>query len=389
MNRDQTHTHLFEQEPTFELPEIQSQDDTSDLASLVEPVVVDSGADEPPPDPPLIDVRPRRRSRAPFAAAVATLLLGGAVVVTLTRGAGAEPSAASAPELATSSVASSVAPDDDPDTSVPTLDPLPDDASEPGPFPAVEDEPLPPPDPQLPDLPPPGPPSNGASLSVTSHYQLDPGVDAVSIALANDGEADLHFEIANDGDGFDATVNESGTIEPGGVADVWIELEVTAEGEGPTPFSRIVEVESDGGDATVTIDGQVEKPGVLVAEFESIPLVDYRATLRFTNLGGLPIELSAVDAPGLTLAPLPDAVAAGETLELEVAICDDGAPPVFFTTPIPANPLPMFHFASWVTLETPAGTATTSVAGTSIGFFPPSCDPVEPGPGDLQIAIDG
>ena len=366
-------------EETFELPEIQTHDDSDasgELASLVA-----HG------QPPLLGVRPRRRSRAPFAAAAATALLVGAMVVTLVRGAGAEPSAAPAPPVTTTEATEPFTDDASVET-IPTLEPLADgDELPPLPDPESEDIPLPPPDPDLPDLPPPAP-VTGPSLSVTEHYTLDPGVHATSVALTNDGEDDLQYEIVNDGDGFDATSNETGTIEPGGVVDVWIELDVVAEGDGPTPFSRTIEVESNGGNTTITIEGQVEKPGFLVAEFESIPLVDYRATLRFTNVGELPVELTGGEAPGLTLVPLPDSIAGGETLEVDVAICAGADLPVFFATPIPPNPLPMFHFASWVTLETAAGSATTSVAGTSIGFFPPSCEAIDPGVGDITLGFD-
>ena len=134
---------------------------------------------------------------------------------------------------------------------------------------------------------------------------------------------------------------------------------------------------SDGGAAAVVVSGQVEKPGHLVAAFESLPFVDYRATVRFTNVGGLPLAITGLDAPGLAYAPLPDEIGAGESLDLEVAICAGGAPlPVLVAHPNPPQPIPMFQIASWVTVETDANTESTQLHGWTFGFAPPSCETV-------------
>ena len=264
------------------------------------------------------------------------------------------------------------------------------------PVPSVPDSPSPqlptvvppaPPSGQSSPLPPPPPPVPAPVLDVQSSYELDPGVHGVTISLGNTGDAPLTFELANAGDGYttDAAV---GDIDPGGSVDLWLELDVSADGaidgEGPTPFEREVVVTSNGGDATITVAGQVEKPGFLVPDHASLPLVDYRATVSFTNVGGLPVSITELDAPGFTFGPLPDSIAAGATLEIEVAICSDGAEflPLLINVPIPGWPFPGFRYGGGITVGTIEGSATTELSAQSVVFDPPSCQSVVVGPSD-------
>lgn len=253
----------------------------------------------------------------------------------------------------------------------------------------------PPPNPPPFEPPPPVvPPAPSGKLIAQAEYALDPGVDAVSVALANQGEVALAYEIVNDGEGFAADV-PTGEIAPGDASDVWIQLAITSEGDGPTVFERAIQIESDGGDAVVTVVGQVEKPGFVVAEFESLPLVDYRATVRFTNVGGLPVEIIGVESPGLEHAPVPQEIAANETLELDIAICATGETlPIFAPHPQPVPQPPSFTIGSWVSIETRSGpdaeseVATTTLMAHVPAFTPLDCTPVVDVPtGDIALSL--
>ena len=253
---------------------------------------------------------------------------------------------------------------------------------------------------QLPTVVPPAPPSGQPAppptppapvptpvLDVQSSYELDPGVHGVTISLTNTGDASLTFELANAGDGYTTDV-AVGEIDPGASVDLWLDLDVAPDGDGPTPFERVVDVSSNGGHATITIAGQVEKPGFLVPDHASLPLVDYRAIVSFTNVGGLPVVITQLDAPGFTTGPIPDSVAPGETLDVEVAICADDADllPVLINVPIPGAPFPGFHYGGEITVGTVEGSATTELSATSLLFVPPSCQPVVVGPSlDLTL----
>lgn len=239
--------------------------------------------------------------------------------------------------------------------------------------------------------PPPPPPVPAPVLDVQPSYQLDPGVHGVTISLSNTGDATLAFELADVGDGYTTDV-ASGDVDPGASVDLWLDLDVSGdvapESGGPTPFERVVHVSSNGGDATITIAGQVEKPGFLVPDHASLPLVDYRATVSFTNVGGLPVVITELEAPGFTTGPIPDSVAPGETLEVEIAICADDAEllPVLVSVPIPGAPFPGFHYGGDITVGTVEGSATTELSTTSLLFDPPSCQPVVVGPStDLTL----
>ena len=238
------------------------------------------------------------------------------------------------------------------------------------------------------------PPAPAGELVAQAEYLLDPGVDAVSIVLSNQGDLDLTYEIVNDGEGFSAD-QPAATIAAGASTNVWIELDVTAADPGPTLFEQVVNVESDAGDATVTISGQVEKPGFVIADFDSVPFVDFRATLRFTNVGGLPVQIVGLDAPGLTTAPIPDEIAAGETYELEVAICEGGAPiPTIVPLPQPIPLPPKFIIGGWVELETQTApdaeptVARIDLQAMVLSFDPPDCTPVVVAPvGDITFDL--
>ena len=242
---------------------------------------------------------------------------------------------------------------------------------------------------------PPGPPPSAAVLVVQPAYTLDPGVHGVAIRLANHGDLTLDFSIDNDGDGFSAD-RPSGTIAPASSEDIWIDLDATSDGDGPTPIEQVVHVVSNGGEAAVTIDGQVEKPGHVIAEFADVPVVDNRATVRFANVGGLSVEITGVDAPGLRVAPLPERIGAGQTLEVDVAFCaGDGLPPIYVPLPQPQSPgphPPTFLVGSWVALETVAGSADEAViARTELravvtAFVPLDCSPVVETPVD-ELAL--
>jgi hypothetical protein len=126
-----------------------------------------------------------------------------------------------------------------------------------------------------------------------------------------------------------------------------------------------------------------------------LPLVEYRATLRFTNVGGLPVEIVGLDAPGLWYAPVPDEIAAGATYELDVAVCEGGAPlPIIIPHPQPFPNLPTFTIGSTVVLETLADpadeptTAETTVLGDVDVIDPLDCTPVIAVPSvDLTIQL--
>lgn len=239
--------------------------------------------------------------------------------------------------------------------------------------------PTPPPPPASAELPEPLAPS--PVLDVQEHYSLDPGEDTLTAVFQNQGDAPLEFDLTNDGDGFNAAPAE-GEIEPGDWTDVAITVDIPDPvGAGPTPFTQILDVVSNGGSTTLAIDGQVETPGHLVADMVQVALVDYRATVSFTNDGGLELDLTGVEAPGLTLGPVPSSIAAGDTVELELAVCGNDAPlPVKVPHAVQGQSLPLYQLAGWVTLETSENSETTQVTGTTWGFFPPSCEPVDPGP---------
>ena len=235
--------------------------------------------------------------------------------------------------------------------------------------------------------PPPPPPTPTPVLHVQPSYRLDPGVHGVTISVANTGDAALTFALANVGEGY-TTDAPAGDLEPGTSADLWLDLDVAPEGDGPTPFERTIKVTSTGGDATISITGQFEKPGFLVPDHASLPLVDYRATVSFTNVGGLPVTITQLDAPGFTYGPLPDTVEAGETFTIDVAICaaDADLLPVFASVPIPGLPFPGFRYGGEVTVGTVEGSATTELSAMTPVFTPPTCDPVVVSPtADLTL----
>jgi hypothetical protein len=338
---------------------------------------------------PTLPERPAPRPSRPLVllAALATAVLVAALALALA-GAGSRGSAApasgsgvevgsSAAGATTPTSATPSSGDDPAAASIAPVPPLPDSVDgDAGPDVVVPPAAPKPVAPTTTTPPPPPEPSTGPVLVAQDEYELDPGVDEVTITLQNQGTATLHYDITNDGDGFQAA-STSGEIEAGGAADVLIEIDIAPGGDGPTPFELTVHVASDGGGAAVVIRGQVEKPGHLVAEFESLPFVDYRATVTFTNVGGLPLAIAGLDAPGLSYAPLPDEIGAGESLDVEVAICAGNEPlPVFVAHPNPPQPVPMFQVATWVTLETEANTESTQLHGWTFGFAPPSCETV-------------
>lgn len=237
-------------------------------------------------------------------------------------------------------------------------------------------------------LPPVEPPAPVGELAVQADYVLDPGVDAVSVLLSNSGDRALSYEISNDGAGFTAD-QPAGVIDPGGSENVWIDLDLVAEGDGPTPFEQVVQITSDGGDAAVTISGQVEKPGFVIAELEDMPIVDYRATVKFTNVGGLPVEITGIEAPGLTFGLISDQIAAGETIDVDVLVCAS-AGPLPINTPFGSSTL----IGSAVTLETVGGPDvepqlnTTKLLGPVDSFEPLDCSPMVDVPvGGLAISL--
>ncbi|MEL6891218.1 MAG: hypothetical protein AAFP84_06465 [Actinomycetota bacterium] len=227
------------------------------------------------------------------------------------------------------------------------------------------------------NTPEPEPQAPAPMLAAQATYELDPGVTGLSITLQNQGDAALEYDLLNVGDGYTADV-PVGEIDAGGLASIWLDLDVSPAGQGPTPFTRIVEVDSNGGTADITISGQVEKPGFLVVEADSVPLVDFRATVAFTNVGGLPLQITDVAAPGLTLSPIPDAIAAGETLEIELALCNgDPLPPGSFSYPHPTTPGMLIHqLAAHVHLTTDVNAEVVTLSGTVVQLDRPSCEPV-------------
>ena len=235
----------------------------------------------------------------------------------------------------------------------------------------------PPPGPGAPDPGPPPPPPPAPELAAQAGYDLDPGILGVSITLQNEGDAPLAYELLNDGDGYSADA-ATGEIAPDGLAAIWLDLAVAPDGDGPTPFTRTVEVGSNGGNAEITVSGQVEKPGFLVVEAESVPIVDFRASVGFTNVGGLPLEITDVDAPGLTLSAIPDAIAAGETLTIELALCDgDPLPPGSFSHPHPGDPGLVIHqIAAHVHVTTDVNAEVVTLHATVPHLDRPSCEPV-------------
>lgn len=230
--------------------------------------------------------------------------------------------------------------------------------------------------------PPVQPPPPSGELAVQASYELDPGVDALSVALTNQGDLALAYVIINEGSGFTAD-QPVGNIEPGASVDVWVDLDLASNGDGPTKFEQVVEIQSDGGDASVAISGQVEKPGSVIAEFATLPLIDYRATLQFTNVGGLPVDIVGLEATGLRFSPVPQQIAAGETLELDVAVCAGGPSlPIIIPRPQPQPNPPTFTIGSKIVLETladPDGDPTiveTLVLGDVDVITPLDCSPV-------------
>ncbi len=371
-----------------------------------------------PGDPTMLfslDAPVSRRSSTPLVvlAAAATLLLVVAIVFTLVRRGSADGPAAAPtvtevvaePEAAVPAQPAAVAASE---AEVPVVPVVPAPAGEPAPVSPLPPLPLPddvdggdddqpgvavppvapePVGPETTEPAPPEPPAPAPVLAAQASHVLDPGVEALTVTLQNVGDATLHYEIVNDGDGFTSD-QPSGEIGAGGFADVWVDLEVAPEGEGPTLFQRVLEVESDGGSTLITVDGQVEKPGHLIAEYHDLPMVDYRATVEFTNVGGLPLEITGIDAPDLTVGLIPDQIAAGETIEVDVAICEGATGlPVFVPHVNPALPLlPQYQIVSWVTLETDQNTESTTVSSWTLGFDPPSCQSVvEPVTDDIVL----
>ncbi|MEM9038712.1 MAG: hypothetical protein AAGD33_02325 [Actinomycetota bacterium] len=360
------------------------------------------GRSHAPIQPATTDPAPDTVDRRTIAAAVAATiaLLIAAVAFFATRGS-SDVAADTAPTTPAPEVASS-APDAAPTVTRPSpaveaIDPPPVVDLAPTP-PSAGPSPVPTVDPVGPATPPavvppapsggnssppptPTPPLPSPELQVQTTYELDPGVHGVTISLHNQGDAVLDYELTNVGDGYQAA-EPAGQLDAGASADVWIDLEVSPDGDGPTPFERTVEIASNGGDAMITVTGQVEKPGHLVADHLSLPLIDHRATVSFTNIGGLPVSITEIDAPGFTWALLPDEVAAGETLELDVAICADDADqlPVLENVPVP-GPIDGFavlgyEFGGHFTVGTDHGTSTVELMATSVDFDPPSCEPI-------------
>ena len=368
------------------------------------------GADAPPvigpSDSPIhrseTDPAPGRVDRRTIAAAVAaTIALLIAAVAFLATRSSSDVAADAAPTISAPQVASS-APDPSPTVSGPSptveaIDPPPVVESAPAP-PGAGPSPVPTVDPVGPATPPsvvppapsggnssppptPAPPLPAPELQVQLAYELDPGVHGVTISLHNQGDAILDYELTNVGDGYQ-TAEPAGQLDAGASSDVWIDLDVAPDGDGPTPFERTVEIASNGGDATITVTGQVEKPGHLVADHLSLPLIDHRATVSFTNVGGLPVSITEIDAPGFTWELLPDEVAAGDTLELDVAICADDADqlPILENVPVP-GPHDGFAVLGWefggdFTVGTDHGTSTVELTAASVDFDPPSCEPI-------------
>lgn len=339
---------------------------------------------------------------AVIAAVIATVVLFAAMGLVLVRGAesstAATPSPTEQPSVVPISTTPPTSPQINPEPTVPVV-PVPPSITAPpvDTTPPVVPEPVAPPvAPPVETIPPVVPPGPAGELAVQADYVLDPGVDAVSIVLSNHGDLELNYEIVNDGEGFNAD-QPAGAIDAGASANVWIALDLVSDGDGPTLFQQAVVVESDGGDAVIAISGQVEKPGFIVAEFESLPIVDYRATVRFTNLGGLPVDIVGLEAPGLRYAPIPEQIAAGETLELDVAVCDGGAPlPIMIPMVQPFPAPPKFAIGSSVTLETVAGpdaeaqVNSTNLLGNVDTFEPLDCSPIVAVPvGDITIALGG
>ncbi|MDY7105364.1 MAG: hypothetical protein S0880_29610 [Actinomycetota bacterium] len=339
-----------------------------------------------------------RDSRVPVGVAVvATIVLVAVVVLALATsgGAGEQPdrpavSSTTPTTTATTSPAnpSTTVPGPDvidaPDRSVPNLPtPLP-DIDRPGTAPSSPGGSGWAPTPVAP--PPPPPPAPEPLLAAQGTYSLDPGVLGLTIVLENDGDAPLHYELANNGDGYHAPTDATGEIVSGATQDVWIDLDATSEGDGPTTFTRTIEVTSDGGTRSITVDGQVEKPGHLEAVLASMPFVDYAATVELRNVGELPLDITGVDHPGLKIGPLPEQIAAGETIEVEVKICATVADqlPVFVApAPFPAG-LP-YQYATTFELETDENSAATTLNGSGPVFDPPSCTPVFEIPDGLTL----
>lgn len=250
-------------------------------------------------------------------------------------------------------------------------DPATDGGSEPPSVPGLDVQ-EPPPAVAPPMPPAPEPPAPAPVLGGQLEYELDPGVDNLTVTLTNEGDAPLAFSIdVTDDFSVDASTGE---IPAGGNHDLWVELSVEAVGDGPTLFDVPIAVTSDGGDATIEISGQVEKPGYLVADFADLPLVDHRGVVSFTNVGELPIEIIGFDAPGITTAPIPDQVAAGTTWELEIAICADTTiePELLWSLDGTVG----HRYASSVTVETATSESTTTVSSFAADVPLPSCEAV-------------
>ena len=346
-----------------------------------------SGADPTPPGPPQAGAEPGDW-RARVAAGVATVVLIAAVIAFFATRAGSSPTdpaaepptevtAPTATPPAVSDLVIPVAPDVPPvaDVAPPVVavvpDPEPTGGATPPEVPDVDV--LEPPPVVNPPVPPaPEPPAPAALLGAQLQYELDPGVDNLTVTLANEGDAALTFSVAG---GDDFTVDTAdGEIAAGDTFDLWVELSVVADGDGPTPYEVPIDVASNGGDLTIVVSGQVEKPGYLVADYADLPLVDHRGVVSFTNVGELPIEIVGLDAPGITTAPIPDEVAAGETWEMEIAICADTTlePELTWTLDGQVG----FRYDSWVTVETPTSESTTTVSSFGSSEPLPSCEAV-------------
>ncbi len=197
---------------------------------------------------------------------------------------------------------------------VPVVPSLPDEGPEIA-EPDVVIPPVAPPAPsgQQPPVPTSSPAAPQADLSVQATMSLDPGVLATSLRIENVGDAPLDYAVAAVGAGFDVDA-PAGTVAAGAHLDLWVTIDATAVDGGPTPFERDIEITSNGGTATVTITGQVEKPGHVIADFESVPLAAYRSTVTFTNVGGLAMAIVAIASPPTLVNVTVERYAASGTL---------------------------------------------------------------------------
>lgn len=341
---------------------------------------------DPAPPGPTDDGAERSDWRAQLAAGLAAVLLVAAAVALFASRTGNSPAdgAAATPPVVSDGVAATVpavpAVGDVPavaeeEIAPPVVaevpDPGPADGAMPPAVPGLDVQEPPtavtPPVPPAPEAPAPAPMLGGQLV-----YELDPGVDNLTVTLANEGSAPLTFSV---GDGAEFSVDSpTGEIAAGGTYDLWVELAVDADGDGPTLYEVPIDVTSNGGDATIVVSGQLEKPGYLVADFADLPLVDHRGVVSFTNVGELPIEIVGLDAPGLTTAPIPDDVAPGTTWELEIAICADTTlePDLLWSL----DGQVVVRYDSWVTVETPSSESTTTVSSPGAGTPLPSCEPI-------------